>query len=89
VMVDAHSGLAGIAHWINSFFRLKGELAVDKKSELVQKIKAAVDELYSQGRTTVMGDGELEDLVREIDEEAYIEMSHHMKLHKERESCSG
>ena len=31
VAINAHSGLAGIAHWVNSHFKLKGEMAVDKK----------------------------------------------------------
>lgn len=31
VAVDSHSGLAGIAHWLNGFFRLDGENTVDKK----------------------------------------------------------
>ena len=43
VMIGAHSGAAGIAHWINSHFKLKGGIEIDKKSELVAKIKDVID----------------------------------------------
>ncbi len=68
VAVDSHSGLAGIAHWLNGFFKLKGELAVDKRHPAVMAMKIKVDELYADGRNTVMGDGELESILREVDE---------------------
>lgn len=71
VAVDSHSGLAGIAHWMNGFFRLKGHHAVDKQDSLVQKVKATVDQLYTEGRNTVMGDEELEIIVRDLDSERY------------------
>ena len=69
VAVDSHSGLAGIAHWMNSFFKLKGENAVDKQDPLVVAVKALVDALYGEGRNTVMGDEELEIMVRDSDME--------------------
>ena len=53
------SGLAGIAHWINTYFRLKGEKQVDKNSELVAMIKAWVDNQYDEGRVTVLTDDEM------------------------------
>ena len=73
VAVDSHSGTAGIAHWMNGYFKLKGEDAVDKRSEVVQKIKDRVDTLYAEGRNTVMGDEELEKILTEVDYEAYLE----------------
>ena len=76
VAVDAHSGLAGIAHWLNSYFRLDGADAVDKKAPLVAKIKEKVDALYENGRCTVMGDGELEDILREVDYDTYEHYAH-------------
>ena len=39
VAVDSHSGLAGVAHWMNSYFRLKGEHVVDKQDTLVVAVK--------------------------------------------------
>ena len=72
VSVDSHSGLAGIAHWINSFYDLKGNDAVDKKHRVVSAMKEQVDLLYQSGRNTVMGDGELDTLLQEIDEDFYL-----------------
>ena len=71
VAVESHSGLAGIAHWMNSYFRLTGHHAVDKQDVLVVAVKAMVDDLYAKGRNTVMGDMELEIMVREADKERY------------------
>ncbi|MBR2718947.1 MAG: 2-isopropylmalate synthase [Clostridia bacterium] len=71
VAVDSHSGLAGVAHWINSYFRLKGDDVIAKNDPLVAAVKAEVDALYESGRNTVMGDEELEILVRNCDVERY------------------
>jgi len=71
VAVDSHSGLAGVAHWINSYFRLKGDNVIAKNDPLVSAVKAEVDALYAAGRNTVMGDEELEILVRNCDVERY------------------
>lgn len=80
VAVDSHSGLAGIAHWINSFFRLEGVDAIDKKHPLVIKMKEIVDQGYALGRNTVMGDNELENIMQEVDYEEYERLSHiHLK----------
>ncbi|MGI6578315.1 MAG: 2-isopropylmalate synthase [Eubacteriales bacterium] len=65
VVVDAHSGLAGIAAWINNYFHLKGDKAIDKRDENVAKIKEWIDDEYANGRTTVIGDSELEQLAKD------------------------
>jgi citrate (Re)-synthase len=66
VVIDAHSGLAGIAAWLNSYFLLKEEQKVDKKDERVLKIKEWIDNEYDENhRTTVIGDVEMEMLVKE------------------------
>ncbi|MEA4890179.1 MAG: 2-isopropylmalate synthase [Clostridiaceae bacterium] len=72
VAVDSHSGLAGIAHWLNSFYGLKGDDAVDKKHPAVLAMKDEVDRLYLAGRNTVMGDGELESLLQQVNEDFFI-----------------
>jgi len=77
VAVDSHSGLAGIAHWMNGYFKLKGEHAVQKQDPLVATIKEKVDALYTQGRNTVMGDEELETLTRNADRERYERLLFH------------
>ncbi len=77
VSVDSHSGLAGVAHWMNSFFRLKDKHQLDKKDVLVKTVKEQVDALYAEGRNTVMGDEELETLVLKADEERYYKLLRH------------
>ena len=57
--VSNTSGLAGIAHWINTYFRLPDEKKVDKSCELVHEVKRWVDEEYESGRVTVLTDEEL------------------------------
>ena len=59
VSVSNTSGLAGIAHWINTYYRLPEERKVDKNSELVKSVKEWVDEQYDEGRVTVITDNEL------------------------------
>ncbi len=59
VAVSSVSGLAGIAHWINSFYNLDGNNAIDKKHPCVAKIKEWVDAEYEGGRVTVISDDEL------------------------------
>jgi len=65
VAVSNTSGLAGIAHWINTYYRLKGGKAVDKKSPLVAEVKKWVDQEYETGRVTAITDGELEKVIKE------------------------
>ncbi len=65
VAVSNTSGLAGVAHWINTYYRLKPEQKVDKNSELVSTIKEWVDAEYETGRETAITDEELEKLVED------------------------
>ena len=71
VAVDSHSGLAGVAHWINSYFRLTAGHMLDKQDPMVVAIKGKIDALYAEGRNTVMGDEELEIMVRDTDQDRY------------------
>ena len=59
VAVSNTSGLAGIALWINTYYRLPDERKVDKNSKLVTMIKKWVDEQYDEGRVTTITDNEL------------------------------
>ena len=59
-------------------FSLSGADAVDKRSPLVAKVKEEVDKEYADGRTTVMGDMELEVIVRRCDKDRY----EHLLFHK-------
>lgn len=77
VAVDSHSGLAGVAHWINSYFRLQGDHMVGKQDPMVIEMKQKIDDLYAHGRNTVMGDEELEIMVRDCDVERYERLLFH------------
>lgn len=66
VSVSNTSGLAGIAHWINCYFKLKGEETVDKSNSIVIKIKEWVDKEYDEGRVTVITDEELIKVINDI-----------------------
>ena len=57
--VSNTSGLAGIAHWINTYFKLKEEKQLDKTSPVVAEIKKWVDKQYEEGRVTVITDAEM------------------------------
>ena len=67
VSINNASGLAGIAYWLNAFYELEGDNKIDKSDPLVTAVKTAVDAEYSGGRTTVMGDDELDNIVRFAD----------------------
>ena len=67
VSVDSHSGLAGIAYWINGYYKLSKEREIDKKHEIVVKMKEYIDDLYTKGRNTCMGDEEMDEILRHID----------------------
>lgn len=66
VAVSNMSGLAGIAFWINNYFSLSGDKAVDKKDAIVEKIKEWVDKEYEDGRVTSISDDELVTLIEKI-----------------------
>jgi isopropylmalate/homocitrate/citramalate synthase len=63
--VSNTSGLAGIAYWINSYFRLPKEEKVTKQDSLVRILKEKVDEEYAEGREVVMSDEEMIVLLEE------------------------
>ena len=74
VSVSNTSGLAGIAHWMNTYYHLEGERAVDKNSELVHLVKEKVDKQYDDGRVTVMTDAELTEIINDCCQKLQIEL---------------
>lgn len=67
VAVDAHSGLAGIAHWLNERLTEKGiDERFGKRSAEVVAIKELVDAEYANGRNTTMSSGELCEMVKKV-----------------------
>ena len=71
VSVDAHSGLAGIAYWMNAFYALPDSHKVDKHDPIVVAVKERVDKEYEDGRTTYMGDDELDQIIMALDPEMH------------------
>ena len=67
VAVDKTSGLAGIAFWINDYYKLPDDVKVDKADPLVLKMKELIDREYEEGRNSSFGDDELVNLIYIID----------------------
>ncbi len=63
VAVSNLSGLAGIAYWVNTYYRLPDDMKVNKRDEFIVKMKEWIDEQYDEGRQTVISDEELEELL--------------------------
>ena len=63
VAISNTSGAAGIAYWINKHFDLPDGVQIDKHSPLVVKVKEEIDRLYADGRTTLMGNDEIMQIV--------------------------
>ncbi len=66
VVLSKTSGLAGIAYWINQNYSLTGENAVDKRSDLVVKMKEWIDKEYEDGRQTALATSEIENKISEL-----------------------
>lgn len=64
VMISEHSGIAGMAFWINSFFRLKGGEKISKDDPMLKQIQDEVIKQYHEGRVTAMLDEEVAALVK-------------------------
>jgi len=63
VIINAHSGIAGIVHWINTFFDLKSK-KIDKRHPGVVALKELIDKQYAEGRVTAMTDDEMVDAIK-------------------------
>ncbi|MEJ8552995.1 2-isopropylmalate synthase [Tepidibacter sp. Z1-5] len=59
VSVNQYSGVAGIAAWINTYFRLSEGQKISKTDERIYPIKRWVDDQYLGGRTSVISNEEL------------------------------
>lgn len=64
--VSNTSGLAGVAHWMNTYYHLKKDKQVSKKDAIVIAVKEWVDNEYADGRVTVMTDDELHKTVKKL-----------------------
>ena len=66
VQISKTSGLAGIAYWINQAYGLEGDMALSKRDDLVVAMKKWIDEMYEDGRQTVLSNRELEEKIEEL-----------------------
>ena len=71
VSINNTSGLAGIAYWINEYYEIEKDHKIDKNHPVIAKMKAMIDEEYANGRCSVMGDDELDDMLRICDKELH------------------
>lgn len=63
VAVSNTSGFAGIAYWINTYFKLSEAEKLTKQDTVVIIVKKWVDDLYDNGRVTFLTDEELSEFV--------------------------
>ena len=63
VEISKTSGAAGIAYWINQNYRLSGDDKLEKNDPLITQLKNWIDELYEQGRQTMISHKEMEEQI--------------------------
>jgi len=80
VNITDKSGMAGIAHWINTKIDLAKEEKVEKSHPAVGKIYDIITEKYDKGRVTAMSDKEMMVLVKRYLPELFISDWDRMKL---------
>jgi isopropylmalate/homocitrate/citramalate synthase len=80
VNITDKSGLAGIAHWINTKLSVPKEEWVDKSHPAISRIYDVVMEQYENGRVTAMSDKEMMTLVKRQLPELFISDWDRMKL---------
>ncbi|MEI6134686.1 MAG: histone-lysine N-methyltransferase [Desulfomonile sp.] len=80
VNITDKSGLAGIAHWINTKLNIPREEWVDKIHPAISRIYDVVMQQYENGRVTSMSDKEIMALVKKHLPELFISDWDRMKL---------
>ena len=73
VSINNASGLAGIAYWLNDYYCLPEGFKIDKKDPLIVKMKEIIDAEYAEGRNSILGDDELDHMIRSIDRDRHRE----------------
>ena len=72
VNITDKSGLAGIAHWINSHFVLVGKDRIEKAHPGIARVNKWIIKQYDEGRITFISDEEMEHLVRRYIPEIFV-----------------
>ena len=80
VNITDKSGMAGIAHWINTKMDVPSEETLDKNHPSIAKIYDEINDQYEQGRVTSMSDKEMTQLVKRHMPEVFISDWDRMKL---------
>ncbi len=80
VNVTDKSGMAGIAHWINTKMDIPKEDKIDKNNPAIAKIYDFIIDQYNKGRVTAMSDKEMNLLVKRYMPELFISDWDRMKL---------
>ncbi len=74
VSISNTSGLAGIAYWINEYYKLPQDKKIDKNHPVVAKVKEMVDLEFANGRCSVMGDDELDSMLLICDKDFHRQL---------------
>ncbi len=80
VNITDKSGMAGIAHWINTKMGIPKEDYIDKSHPSIARIYDRIMEQYEKGRVTAMSDREVKLLVKRYMPELFISDWDRMKL---------
>lgn len=80
VNITDKSGLAGIAHWINTKMDIPPEERIDKSHPAISRIYDVIMEQYEKGRVTSFSDKEMTALVKRYMPELFISDWDRMKL---------
>jgi citrate (Re)-synthase len=72
VNITDKSGMAGIAHWINSKVDLPQEEKIEKSNPRIAKIYDIITEQYEKGRVTAMSDKEMMAIVKKYMPELFV-----------------
>ena len=76
VSITNTSGLAGIAYWMNNHYALSGDAMLTKQDKIIILMKEEIDKIYADGRLTIMGDEELEELAERISNGVFKKRTH-------------
>jgi citrate (Re)-synthase len=72
VNITDKSGMAGIAHWINTKVDLPQEEKIEKSNPRIAKIYDIITEQYEKGRVTAMSDKEMMAIVKKYMPELFV-----------------
>jgi isopropylmalate/homocitrate/citramalate synthase len=63
VMISQSSGAAGLLHWIESYYGLRGRHNLDKRDQRLARVNEWIQQQYVDGRVTAIGDEELANVI--------------------------